>query len=707
MVQPWSNPSSPALADDREAVTLVDGSSFSISLPSGDMLTGFPHGLFYRDTRFLSTIRMRVNGEWPEPLSARATYPFSASMVLRAPPPPGIADSKLAVFRTRFVGQGMRDDVVVRNYGTEPAFCTVEFELDVDFADIFEVKAGKHDARRARDFDSTNGHLTWHYERGAFRRSTAIDFSRAANVRGSNVSFDVILPPGDDWTLCMQVTPTIDDVQVQPRHRCGEPVEWSEPVTRLESWRQARPAIRIEHAPMNEMIARSAEDLAALRITDPEFPERSVIAAGAPWFMTVFGRDSLLTSWMALLVDPALALGTLETLARFQGSQVDERTEEQPGRILHEMRFGEAAELSLGGGTVYYGSVDATPLFVMLLGELHRWGCRPEAVRALLPAADRALAWITEFGDRDGDGYVEYQQLNEQGLANQGWKDSFDSIRFIDGRLADPPIALAEVQGYVYAAFLARAAMADDDGDAARAHDLRSRAVDLKERFNRDFWMADRGWFALGLDARKQPIDALTSNIGHCLWTGIVEDEKIQLVTEKLMSSEMFNGWGLRTLASSMVGYNPLSYHNGSVWPHDSAIGAAGLSRAGHHDAAHSVLAGLVDAAVSFSDRMPELFAGIGRDELPFPVRYPTSCSPQAWSAASPLLLLRAVVGLDPDVPRGLIHVTPHCPPWLGTIRLEGVPLGSGRLSIEVHGDECRVLESPEGLTVVETPRRP
>jgi glycogen debranching enzyme len=681
-------------------VTLVEGSTFAISLPSGDMLTGFPHGLFHRDTRFLSTMRLRVNGEWPEPLSARAVYPFSAAMVLRAPPAPGDADSKLLLRRDRHVGQGMREDLVVRNYGTLPAFCRLELELDVDFADLFEVKAGNVQTDRRRELVVSDGHLTWRYERGAFRRGTVIDFSHAVHLRNGTACFEVVVPPGDEWGLCMQLTPVIDDVALGARHRCGERVEWSEPVERLESWRRSRPVIEVEHPVFQTMLDRSAQDLAALRISDAEFPGREVIAAGAPWFMTLFGRDSLITSWMALPVDPDLALGTLQTLARFQGSTVDDRTEEQPGRILHEMRFGETAELSLGPGRAYYGSVDATPLFVMLLGELHRWGLSIEELRPLLPAADRALTWIDEFGDRDGDGYVEYLRMTPNGLANQGWKDSFDAIRFVDGNLAEPPVALCEVQGYVYSAFLARAAIADSDGDVEHAVALRARGASLKERFNRDFWLEDRGWFALGLDAHKRPIDALTSNIGHCLWTGIVDDDKVEQVAAHLSSREMSSGWGIRTLASSMTGYNPVSYHNGSVWPHDSTIAAAGLARTGRHDELRTVAEGLVAAAPSFSYRLPELFAGLGRDETPFPVRYPTSCSPQAWAASSPLLLLRALLGLEPDLPNGIVRVHPRTADWLGRVRINGIALGTGRLSFEVRDGAVIVNEAPDGVTV-------
>ena len=420
--------------------------------------------------------------------------------------------------------------------------------------------------------------------------------------------------------------------------------------------------------------------------------------------MTLFGRDSLITSWMAMLVDSDLALGTLQTLADLQGRDENPLTEEEPGRILHEMRFGESARLSLGGSGVYYGTVDSTPLFVMLLGELQRWGNRRDEVDALLPAADRALAWIDEFGDRDGDGYVEYQRTSDRGLQNQGWKDSWDAVHFADGRIAQAPVALCEVQGYVHAALLARAHFAVEAGEQDLASRLRTRAADLKTRFNRDFWLDEHDWFAMGLDRDKVPIDALVSNMGHCLWTGIVDDEKAPVVAKRLLSPELFSGWGIRTLATSMTRYNPISYHNGSVWPHDNALCAAGLVRYGLLDEAHQVMEGIVHAGEFFGNRLPELFAGFPRDRYQFPVGYPTSCSPQAWAAAAPLLFLRALLRFEPDIRNGRLHLAPAVPDWLGRFRLDGVPIMGGRLSVEVEGDRIVSAGAPDGLEIVSTP---
>jgi glycogen debranching enzyme len=698
MPPPWTSSASAPI--DGGAVTLVEGSAFCISLPSGDMLHDHAHGLFFRDTRFLSQLCLRVNGRWPEPLAAHVLDPFSATFVLRPPPEHGRADSNLVITRQRYIGRGMREDISVHNFGSESAFFGLELELDGDFADLFEVKEGRIQKVGDQTVSRDEHSITFSYVRGSFRRATKVEFTNGPGIANA-VTYEVLVPPGGDWSMCMQVTPILDDLVVEPRHICGKPVERAKPSERLAEWRRNLPTLVTDHDDFRHLYTRSAEDLAALRLFDPQNPDRTVVAAGAPWFMTVFGRDSLITSWMAMLVDSDLALGTLQTLSQLQGQTVNPLTEEEPGRILHEMRFGESAHLSLGGGSVYYGSVDATPLFVMVLGELQRWGNRRDEVDALLPSADKALAWIEHYGDRDGDGYVEYQRTSDRGLRNQGWKDSWDSTHFADGRLAEPPIALCEVQGYVYAALLARSHFATEHGDDAKAAQLRQRAIDLKARFNRDFWLEEHDRFAMGLDRDKKQIDALVSNMGHCLWTGIVDEEKAPLIAKQLVADDMFSGWGVRTLAEGMGRFNPVSYHNGSIWPHDNALCAAGLVRYGLIDEAHRVMEALTAAGGFFDNRLPELFGGFSREHYPFPVTYPTSCSPQAWAAASPLLLLRSMLRFEPDIRNSRLHLAPVLPDWIGTVRLEGVPIMGGRLTTEVRGDQVLSLQPPAGLSVV------
>jgi glycogen debranching enzyme len=711
MPQPWITQDRLAAAgvgglNGAPKVTIVEGSAFLISGPGGEVAPALAEGFFFRDTRFLSRWQLRVNGQAPETLTASTPEPFIASLVSRAVPRPGQPDSTLLVLRRRYVGRGLREDLVVRNLSDEPAYCAVELAYGADFAPAAEARKGAVDSEA--DYGPTNedGVLVFRRRHGSRRRSLRVAFSVKGRIDGDVVRFEVVIPPRGEWACCQELVCGIDDDLVEPRWPAGQPVARGKPAERMAAWRRNVPVIDTDHEGLRSVVAASAEDLGALRIFDPEYPERTMVAAGAPWAMTLYGRDSLISSWMALIVDPDLALGTLQTLARFQGREVNLANEEQPGRILHELRAPEGSSLSLGGHA-YYGSADATPLFVMLLGELRRWGLAREAVDELLPHADRAIAWIEDWGDRDGDGYIEYQRSSDRGLQHQGWKDSDDAVRFADGRLATGPIALAEVQGYAYGAYLARAFFAAEAGDAALSTRLRQKAKELKAAFNRDFWLDEQGWVAMGLDRDKRPIDALTSNIGHCLWTGILDADKADAVARRLLSPEMFSGWGIRTLGASMTGYNPISYHCGSVWPHDNAIVSAGLMRYGFVREAQRVVMAMIDAGVAQGGRLPELFSGLERLELPMVVSYPTSCSPQAWAAASPLLMLRTLLRLDPWVPRGKVWLHPALPEQIGHLHVGRIPLAGSRVSVTVEGDKVTVDGLPADLELVDAPRHP
>ena len=697
MAEAWTfEGESAVLESGAGLVTLVEGSSFCLSGRGGDIRPGTPHGAFVLDVRHLSRFVLSIDGDETEPLSAVVREPFSATFVSRARPAKGRADSSLLVLRDRYVDVGMREDVTIRNYSRGPVTVDVALDVDADFADLFAVKESRATEHRGRVVQGVP--LTFRCYDGPVR-DTVVTFSEQPDLDGGRATWRVTLEPGAAWHVRLTVSAPID----------GEPLpaEPAAPARRLEEWRAEGPVVTSDYAPLAHAVAQAVEDLGALRIFDPAHPDRPVIAAGAPWFMTLFGRDSLLASWMSLIVSPDLARGVLETLAELQGERVDPESEEQPGRILHEVRFGRSSSLALGGGHVYYGTADATPLFVMLLGELRRWGLAEDVVAHLLTHADRAIEWIERYGDADGDGYVEYERATPKGLLNQGWKDSWDGVPFADGTLAEPPIALAEVQGYTYAAYLARAYFADEAGDAATAARMREKAYALRERFNADFWLPDRGYYALALDRDKRPVDALASNMGHCLWTGIVDEDKAAAVAAHLVSPEMFSGWGIRTLATSMASYNPISYHCGSVWPHDNAIAVAGLVRYGFVDEAHRVILAMLDVAEASGGRLPELFSGLARDVVPVPVPYPTSCSPQAWASSAPLMFLRSVLRFDPWVPRGQASLSPSLPAAVGSLVVDRVPLAGQRLRIAVTRGTVEVDPMPSGIELVRTPRHP
>lgn len=701
VVSPWNFASaSVSIGGATRPLTLVDGTTFAIATRGADLLPGGADGLFMLDTRVLSELVTYIDGHPVEPLSTSSDGPFAATCIGRGIPDPGCADAPLTVLRRLAVGNGLREEIEVRNYGSAPRSTSVTLTAAADFASLFDVKGGRPVLVTSvgRVASRSNLHLIDEL-RGW---TTVLSFDPPpTRFEGTAPTWDVDIPASGSWKLCVLASLLVGTESIEPSHRCGDPVDHAVPAARLASWRRKVPEVTSDDPAIEAAVRRAGEDLGALRIVDPLNPDREVVAAGAPWFMTLFGRDSIIASWMALLVDPDLAIGTLRTLADSQGRETNPGADEQPGRILHEVRFDRRASRLLGGSTTYYGSVDATPLFVMLVGELARWGVDPGSLADLLPAVDSALAWIEGDADLDGDGYVEHAPMTETGLIHQGWKDSWDGTRYADGRVAEPPLALCEVQAYVYGAHMARADLADLLGDPAAAARHRRTAADLKERFNRDFWLADRGWYAVGLDADKRPVDSLASNMGHALWTGIVDDRHAAAVAAQLMSPHLASGWGLRTLDSANPGFNPLSYHCGSVWPHDTAIAAAGLARYGFRAESNALARALFDASAAYNGRLPELFGGFDRVDIDTPVPYPTSCSPQAWAAGSPLLLARTILGLDPNVPAGEVRVAPRLPAGIDRLSLARIPIAGARVDIEVVGGRVRVEGVPPGLRVV------
>jgi glycogen debranching enzyme len=674
-----------------DTVTLFEGATFCTVAAGGDIEPGGTQGLFVLEARILSCLCLLVDGEVPEALATQVDDPHHATFV-------ACVGDRLVVRRTRTIGDGMTDEVVVRNVGGEAAYVGVELLVDADFATPRAVRAGRVRAPDvAADVEGTDLVFTQRRGRHGVRVRVDADGRKPAAIEPGRIAYEAIVPVSGAWHLTVDVEALVDGAVVEPRSRTSTD---QGPAERLARWRRGLPQVRTDHAGLAEAVARCADDLGALRVFDPEVPERAVVAGGVPWAMALHGRDALLTAWAALLVDPDLAIGVLETLARLQGVEDDPRTEEEPGRIPRRVPF--------GGGPPTYGAVDTTPLFVMLLGEVRRWGLAPETVDRLLPHVDAALQWCDERGDRDGDGWIEYQRVNDRGRRHQGWRDSDAGIRAADGRLGQPPIALAEVQALHYAAIVARSHFAREAGDADGAATWRAKADDLRARFRQDFWLDDLGYPALGLDHEKRPLDALGSHLGWCLWTGILDVDMAESVAKHLTSPDLFTGWGVRTLAASTVGATPLGYHHGAVWPHDTAIAAAGLARYGFVDEALRLLGGLVDVAIAFDGRLPELFAGFDRADVPFPVRFPNACVPSAWASASVLLGLRTVLRFDPWVPAGKVHVAPVLPAAIGRLRVDDIPLLGGRISVAVDPDgSVSVEDVPPGIDVVPAPRSP
>ncbi|HEU0237679.1 MAG TPA: glycogen debranching N-terminal domain-containing protein [Micromonosporaceae bacterium] len=669
------------------ALTLIEGATFCLSDATGDIAAGSAHGLFAHDARVVSACQLRLDERRCESLALREFDAREAEFLLRRAPAPGTADSTLLVVRRRrMVTAGMRETVSLHNLSPDDTEAHLTIEFDADFTDLFAVKAG-HAVDDRAPVETEPSAIVFRSESEP-GRWTRIAATAAPEVTVSGLSWRVRVPARTIWSATIDVSahspddPTAGDVAGVDRGvPAGFAVDGGGPHIIGN-----HPHIVAADPRMTHTFARSLEDLGSLRMTTGE--GRAYVAAGAPWFMTLFGRDSQLTAWMTLPLDRELAMGTLRELADVQGRVVDHATEEEPGRILHEFRRGPAVHQALGGNR-YYGSVDATPLFVMLLAEAERWGADRDAVAALLPAADAAMRWMDEYGDRDGDGFVEYHRTADHGLVNQGWKDSGDGINDAAGNLARLPIALCEVQGYAYAARQARAHLAETFGDPNAAAYWRARAAELREAFAAAYWLPERGYFAVALDGAKRPVDALTSNVGHLLWTGILSDEHAASTIAALAGSTMDSGFGLRTLASDMGAYNPMSYHNGSVWPHDTAMCIAGLMTYRHIEGAvalaHRLADGLFAAATAFDGRLPELYCGFPRDMFDPPVPYPTSCSPQAWASGAPLLVLRSLLGLEPAEGRDGVTVDPALPEWWGEISIEGVRVGDSSATVIAH----------------------
>jgi glycogen debranching enzyme len=675
----------------EKQVRILDGNTFVVSDERGDIEASRtdPTGLFSFDTRFLSTWVLTINGERLTPLSVDDLEYYESRFYLVPGTGTVYVDAKLSVIRQRSVGNGFREELTVLNHEGKPVELTVRLEADCDFADLFEVKdALEKKGSYSRDLE--DGRLLLAYQRETFSRSTAISSSQPCTLDEHGLTFELELAAHGSWKTALDVVTAVLGTSVGRDE--GSSLAWqarrprTDMARNLARWLDEAPRLECDWEPLKTTYRRSLVDLAALRFSPISAGRHSLPAAGLPWFMTMFGRDSILTSLQALPFHQELAATTLRELGLRQGTRIDDFRDEDPGRILHEMRYGELTAFEERPHSPYYGCADATPLFVVLLDEYERWTGDTRLVRELEFEARAALSWIDEYADLQGNGYVAYQRRNQEtGLENQCWKDSWDSISYRDGTLPGFPRATCELQGYAYDAKLRGARLARLVWrDPAFAETLERQAADLKRRFNRDFWVEDGGYFAVALDADGRRVDSLTSNNGHLLWSGIVDKSKARAVVRNLMGERLFSGWGVRTLAVGEGRYNPIGYHVGTVWPFDNSFIAWGLRRYGFKEEAAQVAAGILEAAEFFDGRLPEAFGGYPRSMTKYPVQYPTACSPQAWSTGAPLLLLGTMLGLDP-VGEHLL-VDPALPTTIGHLEVLDIPGRWGRVDAFARG---------------------
>jgi glycogen debranching enzyme len=666
-----------------DQVRILRGNTFVVSDDRGDIEASAtdPTGLFSFDTRFLSRWVLTINNQRLTALSTDDLQYFEARFFLVPGSGTVYVDAKQSVIRQRSVGNGFREALSILNHADDPVDLIVRIEAACDFADLFEVK----DALEKQGTYSTqinDGRLILSYRRETFARATVISSSEPSQLDQDGLTFHIQVAPHESWSTDLEVRITVPSAgQEEPSILAWQSQRAATDMAQdLQRWLEEAPRLECEWEPLRTSYRRSLVDLAALRFSPITAGGHSLPAAGLPWFMTMFGRDSIFTSLQVLPFTQELAATTLRELGLRQGSRIDDFRDEDPGRILHEMRYGEMTAFEERPHSPYYGCADATALYVVLLDEYERWTGDLQLVRELEYEARAALNWIDEYANLQGNGYVAYRRRNEEtGLENQCWKDSWDSIAYHDGRLPGFPRATCELQGYAYdakmrAARLARLAW----DDSAFADRLEVEAADLKRRFNRDFWVEEGGFFALALDADGRQVDSLTSNNGHLLWSGIVEDSKAEIVVRQLLGERLFSGWGIRTMAVGEGRYNPIGYHVGTVWPFDNSFIAWGLRRYGFKDEAAIVAAGILEAAQFFDGRLPEAFGGYPRAMTKYPVQYPTACSPQAWSSGTPLLLLRTTLGLEP-VGDNLV-VDAALPMSIGRLELLDIPGRWGRV---------------------------
>ncbi|SCL20613.1 Glycogen debranching enzyme (alpha-1,6-glucosidase) [Micromonospora nigra] len=667
----------------KELVNILDGNTFLVSDRRGDIEPSleFPTGLFSFDTRFLSTWLLTVDGERLHALSVDDATSFRTRYFLVPGEPTHYLDARVSVIRSRAVGGSFTEDLRVLNHSGEEMRFTVRVEIGADFADLFEIKNVR--PKRGRTTTEVGqSELRFTYRREGFHRATIVSTSEPGAVDASGITFTLTIDAHDEWTTRLHVATVIYGAQGEDI-RAILPLGGSRSPAAIEAEQNelvARaPKLGCDCEPLAGAYRRSLNDLTALRYESISLGVR-LMAAGLPWFMTLFGRDSIFTSLQILPFLPDLIPPTVTVLAGLQGYRIDDFRDEEPGKILHELRYGETAGFEEQPHSPYYGAADSTPLFVVLLDEYERWTGDADLVRKLEAPTRAALTWIDSYGDLLGTGYVWYRTRNPQtGLENQCWKDSWDGISYADGRLPGFPRATCELQGYAYDAKLRGARLARQFwGDPAYADRLEQEAAALKLRFNRDFWLPEKGYYALALDADGTPVDALTSNIGHLLWSGIVEESRAGRIAEHLLGPRLFSGWGVRTLADDQGRYNPIGYHVGTIWPFDNSLIAWGLARYGFREEAGRICEALLTASRYFHGRLPEAFAGYERSLTDYPVQYPTACSPQAWSAGTPLLLLRVLLGLQPQGEHLIID--PFVPDGMGRVELLDIPGRWGRV---------------------------
>lgn len=669
-----------------------------VTEPDGQVGWPSDKGLYFFDTRLISVWSIYADGSQWDLLNGGAVNYDNARIFLtnrafltQDGPVPA---QSLSLVIARVLDGGLHEDLDIVNHGPHPVRFNLELSLRSDFADVFDVKSRRaiRRGRIATEWSEHHQTLRTTYTNQDFIRGVTLAIGRSdsrAGYANGRISFEVKLPPGGAWHACLLYEFNRGDRRYRPPHDCASQAGESQHAADRKDWRQTVLKIRTSNEEFYRFFHQAVDDMAALRLPIEGTDHMVFVpAAGLPWFMAPFGRDSLIVSLQNILVYPEFARGALDVLGRWQATERDAYRDAEPGKIMHEMRYGELAHFKLIPHTPYYGTADATPLYLVTMHAAWRATGDRALLERHLPNAEAALSWIDNDGDRDGDLFQEYQTRSPVGYENMAWKDAGDSMVYADGTPVRGPKALCELQGYVYDAWLRMAEVYEAVDRPARAAELRAKAAALYEKFNAVFWDEASGYYAYMLDGDKQPVWSVASNPGHLLWSGIVPPERAARVVARLMAPDMNSGWGIRTLSSDHPAYNPYSYQNGSVWPHDNSLIALGFKRYGFTAEAALVARAISGAASYFQlNQLPELYAGVPRSGAGFPVQYLGANVPQAWAAGSCFALVQAMLGIQPDAPNERLYVDPALPAWLPDITLYDLRLGRRHLDIRFTRD--------------------
>jgi glycogen debranching enzyme len=680
-------------------LTINNGGVFMVTDLAGQIQTDGYLGVFSDDTRFLSYYACYIDSHtWLRLTSSTTTY-YASRVYLSNPTFTAksgvISEGTLSLTISRVVEAGICEELEIINYGLQPVTFNLEIALRSDFADVFEIETQQF-VRRGKietQWNSDSCELSSIYTNQDFYRCLTYKIRRTdspVHYANGRIVFDIYLEPGATWQATSSYTLKNDQTREPVEYSYETAVDQGTLNTEIERlhdlWLRSVTTVSSSNEHVNQLYRQSIEDLGALRLFDYDYDaDIWISAAGVPKFVTLFGRDSLIVSLQTMVAHPNFALGALKQLAELQATQVDDWRDAEPGKILHEVRHGELAYFNQIPHTPYYGTADATPLFLITLHEAWKWLGDDSLLHGYRDNMLRALEWIDQYGDRDGDGFQEYQTRSSAGIENQGWKDSGNAIVYPDGSQVPAPKALCELQGYVFDAWMRSAEIFDYLNESEQANRLRTKAIQLQAQFEEKFWCEDLGFYAFALDPKKQPVRTIVSNVGHCLWSGIVSRDRAVRVMQRLLQPDLFSGWGIRTLSAQNSAYNPFSYHLGSIWAHDNGIIAMGLKRYGFDSEVAQIASSIIDAASYFASyRLPEVYAGVERKPGSLPVPYKAANVPQAWAAASVFHLLQAMLGLQADAPNNRLYLNPHLPEWLPELTLRQIQVGQARLDLKL-----------------------